>query len=79
MKKAPQERGSLGEKLFHLLLAHVHGFQEAVGLQGGDAHVGIGVPRYNCYNYQKEIRTALLEAEQLKAKAVMQLRRLACR
>lgn len=71
MKKAEHEKGSLVGKLFRLLFTYMCGFQEAVSLQGRDAHVGSGVPKDSYAIYQKEIRTALLKVEQQKAKAIM--------
>jgi hypothetical protein len=71
MKKAEHEKGSSVGKLFRPLFTYMHSFQEAIRLQGRDAHIGSDVPRDSYYNYQKEIRTALLEVERLKAQAIM--------
>jgi len=74
MKKAELEKkGSFAGKLFRRLLKTSRGFQESVGLQERDAHVG--VPRNSYYGYQKEIKTALLEAERKKAEAIAWQRR----
>jgi len=71
MKKAEHEKGSSVGKLFRPLFAFMHGFQEAVSLQGRDTHVASDVPKDSYANYQNELRTALLKVEQQKAKAIM--------
>ena len=74
MKKVElKKKGSLAGKLFRRLLRASSGFQESVSLQERDAHVG--VPRNSYYDYQKEIKTALLEAERKKAEAIEWQRR----
>ncbi len=68
MKRHGEQPASVGKvgELFRRLLRASVGFQESVSLQERDAHVG--VPRNSYYNYQEEIKTALLRqnAERLK-------------
>jgi len=74
VKKAELKRtGSVGGKLFRRLLAASTEFQESISLQERDIHVG--VLRNIYYDHQKEIKTALLEAERKKAKAIETQRR----
>lgn len=65
--------GSVEGKLLRRLLGVSTEFQESISLQNRDIHVG--VPRNTYYNQQMEIKTALLEAERKKAKAIETQRR----
>jgi len=74
MKKTESEKkGSFAGKLFRRLFKASAGFLESVSLQERDAHVG--VPGNRNYDYQKENKTALLEAEREKAEAIAWQRR----
>lgn len=68
-----KREGSVGGKLFRRLLAASTEFQESISLQERDVHVGVLRDIY--YDHQKEIKTALLEAEREKAKAIETQRR----
>ena len=76
MKRTKSEKGSFRGTLLRLFKLG-KSFQESVSLQERDAHVGITRDIY--YDHQREIRTALLEAERKKAEAVeWQRRKIIC-
>jgi hypothetical protein len=75
MKKTKHTKGILLGKLFHPLFKYIHSFQEAISLQERDAQVS-SKPREIYYNNQQETRTAILEIERLKARAIKQIQRM---
>ena len=68
----PLKKGSLTGKILRLLGPN-RGFEEPSNDQ--EEITPVGIPANNYYINRKEIETALLEAEQKKAKALMEWQR----